>query len=152
MDNRPPPHARVVGRGRISAVPIWTLILIVGVSGIAVGGVALKLIIGVPFTLLALGGLGMLWHSRLWIDGPTLYSRTAYRWNPPIRLDQVRAAHLSDFAENRGRTLWLTPSEGPAQRIDATNLRLVRLYGAMAAHVPRQVANERLQRRMDRYG
>ena len=63
MDKRPGPNARVVGRGRISAVPIWALILLIGVSGIVLGGTAMALIIGVPFTLVALLGFAVLLRS-----------------------------------------------------------------------------------------
>ena len=76
IDPQPGPNARVVGRGRISAVPIWALILLIGVSGALWSAApAMALIIGVPFTLLAVFGLIMLIRSRVWVDGPVLYSR-----------------------------------------------------------------------------
>ena len=45
-------------------------------SGTVLGGTGMALIIGVPFTLLAVFGLVMLIHARVWVDGPVLYSRT----------------------------------------------------------------------------
>ncbi len=89
IDPQPGPNARVVGRGRISAVPIWALILLIGVGCTVVGGTGVALIIGVPFTLLALFGLIMLIRSRVWVDGPVLYSRRTLGYRPPVRLDQL---------------------------------------------------------------
>ena len=152
MDKRPGPDARVVGRGRISAVPIWALILLIGVSGIVLGGTAMALIIGVPFTLLAVFGLGTLIHARVWVDGPVLYSRTLFGHRPPMRLDQLTSARL-DVNHNWGRELWLTGKDGTTLRLDATNLRLVRLYAAMAEFIGPfdRVANDRLRERIEKY-
>jgi hypothetical protein len=150
LDRRPGPNARVVGRGRISAVPIWLLIGLVGVSGLVVGGIALKLIVGVPFTLLAVFGLATLIRSRVWVDGPTLYSRRLFGYEPPIRLDQLVSAELTAFGRNQGRMLLLLGKDGTQLRLDATNLRLKRLYPPMAHYIgPHdRVANELLERRM----
>jgi hypothetical protein len=151
MDGRPGPHARVVGRGRISAVPIWLLIALVGVSMLALGPIAMKLILGLPFTLLAVFGLATLIRSRVWVDGPTLYSRRLAKYGPPIRLDRLRYAELSEFGPNQGRSLELVDKDGTRLRLDATNLRLKRLYAAMAHFIGPYdgVANARLQRRME---
>ena len=151
-DRRPGPHARVVGRGRISAVPIWLLIGIVGMSCLVLGGVALKLLIGLPFTLLALFGCAMLLQARVWVDGATLYSRTLFKYGTPIRLDELASARL-ETNHNWGRELHLRTRDGTRLRLDATNLRLVRLYEALAQFIGPQdrVANETLQRRMERY-
>ena len=51
IDPQPGPNARVVGRGRISSIPIWSLILLIGVGVTVVGGTAMALVVGVPFTL-----------------------------------------------------------------------------------------------------
>ncbi len=150
MDHRPPPGARVVGRGRISSIPIWSLILLIGVSGIVVGGMAMALIVGVPFTLLGLFGLAMLARTRVWVDGPTVYSRTLLRYNPPIRLDELAQANLNQTAQ-LGRELWLVQRDGTTVRLDATNQRLMRLYKAMAPYVPLEVANDRLRQRLERF-
>jgi hypothetical protein len=152
MDKRPGPNARVVGRGRLSAVPIWTLLLLIGVSGIALGGTAMALIIGVPFTLLAVFGLGTLIQARVWVDGPVLYSRTLFGHRPPMRLDQLASARL-EVNYNWGRELWLTGKDGTTLRLDATNLRLVRLYAAMAEIIGPfdRIANDRLLQRMEKY-
>jgi hypothetical protein len=151
MDARPGPNARVVGRGRISAVPIWLLIALVGLSGLVLGGIAMKLIVGLPFTLLALFGLATLIRSRVWVDGPTLYSRRLDKYGPPIRLDRLRYAQLSGFGPNQGRSLELVDRDGTRLRLDATNLRLKRLYAAMAPFVDPNdgIANDLLQRRME---
>lgn len=152
MDKRPGPNARVVGRGRISAVPIWTLILLIGVACIVVGSTAMALIIGVPFTLLAVFGIGTLIQARVWVDGPVLYSRTLFGHRPPMRLDQLTNARL-DVNHSWGRELWLTGKDGTTLRLDATNLRLVRLYAALAEFIGPfdRVANDRLRERMEKY-
>jgi hypothetical protein len=153
MDDRHPgPDARVVGRGRISALPIWLLIGLVGLSSLLLGGVALKLLIGLPFTLLALSGLVMLVRARVWVDGPTLYSRTLFKHRPPVRLDQLLSARLVTN-HNWGRELHLTTRDGKHLRLDATNLRLVRLYEAMAPFVTPHdgIANDLLLKRIERY-
>jgi len=153
MDKRPGPNARVVGRGRISAVPIWALILLVGVSGIVLGGTAMALIVGVPFTLVALFGLGTVIHARVWVDGPVLYSRTVFGYRPPIRLDALRDATLTEPSRNQGPLLLLTAQDGTVVRLDATNLRLVRLYAALGQFIGPfdRVANERLRERVEKY-
>jgi len=152
VDKRPGPNARVVGRGRISIVPIWALILLIGVSGIVLGGTASALIIGVPFTLVALFGFAVLLRSRVWVDGPVLYSRRLFRFRPPVRLDQLRRASLI-VNHSLGRELLITARDGTDLRLDATNLRLVRLYEAMAQFIGPfdPVANERLRKRMEKY-
>jgi hypothetical protein len=151
-DPRPGPEARVVGRGRISMVPVWLLIGLVGVSVLLLGGVALKLLIGAPFTLLALSGLVMLVRARVWVEGATLYSRTMFKHRPPIRLDELLSARLVSNS-NWGRELHLQARDGTRLRLDATNLRLVRLYGAMAPFIGPydRVANDTLLKRIERY-
>ena len=152
IDPQPGPNARVVARGRISAVPIWALILLIGVGCTVVGGTGVALIIGVPFTLLALFGLMMLIRSRVWVDGPVLYSRRTLGYRPPVRLDQLASASLI-VNPNWSRELLLTARDGTHLRLDATNLRLVRLYAAMAEFIGPYdpIANERLQKRMEKY-
>ena len=66
---RPGPSARLVGRGRVLAVPIWLYIGLIGVSVLYFGGLSMSLIIGIPFTLLALFGLTSIAYSRVWVDG-----------------------------------------------------------------------------------
>ena len=151
MDRRPGPNARVVGRGRLSVVPVWLSIGLIGVSVFALGELALTLIVGMPFALLALFGLATLIRSRVWVDGPTLYSRRLFGYAPPIRLDRLARAELTGFGPNQGRSLYLVDKEGTHVRLDATNLRLKRLYAAMAQFIGPfdDVANERLQRRME---
>ena len=111
MDDRPGPTAHVVGRGRLSAVPIWALILLVGVSGIVLGGTAVALVVGVPFTLLAVFGIGTLIHARVWVDGPVLYSAHAVR---PSAGDAAGSAppRALVVTYNQGRQLWLTGKDG----------------------------------------
>ena len=153
MDKRPGPNARVVGRGRISAVPIWTLILLIGVAGIVVGSTAMALLIGVPFTLLAVFGFTMLIRARVWVDGPVLYSRRTFGYRPPVRLDQL-TQRVARSSTPTGAVSCCSPrKDGTHLRLDATNLRLVRLYAAMAEFIGPfdPVANERLQKRMEKY-
>ena len=152
IDPQPGPNARVVGRGRISSIPIWSLILLIGVAGIVVGSTAIALLVGLPFTLLGVFGFIMLIRARVWVDGPVLYSRRTLGYRPPVRLDQLRSASLIVNA-NWGRELLLDAQDGTHLRLDATNLRLVRLYAAMAEFIGPfdPVANDRLQKRMAKY-
>jgi hypothetical protein len=152
IDPQPGPNARVVGRGRISIVPVWALILLIGVTGIVVGGTVMALLVGVPLTVLGVFGFTMLIRARVWVDGPVLYSRRTLGYKPPVRLDQLRSASLNTNASG-GRELLITAKDGTHLRLDATNLRLVRLYEAMAEFIGPfdPVANELLQKRMGKY-
>lgn len=150
QSKRPGPNARVVGRGRILAVPIWLYLLLIGVAVLYFGGISGSLIIGIPFTLLALFGLTSIAVSRVWVEGPLLYSRNAFGYRPPIRMDELRVAALTSFGMNRGRQLLLTMRDGTHLRLDATNLRLKPLYGELARFIPdgSPVANGLLHKRM----
>jgi len=152
IDPQPGPNARVVGRGRISAVPIWALILLIGVSVIVLGGTVMALLVGVPFTVLGVFGFTMLIRARVWVDGPVLYSRRTFGYKSPVRLDQLRSASLI-VNHNWGRELLITAKDGTHLRLDATNLRLVRTYEALAEFIGPfdPVANELLQKRMQKY-
>lgn len=147
---RPGPNARLVGRGRILAVPIWLYIGLIGVAVIFFGGLSMSLIIGIPFTLLALFGLTSIAYSRVWVDGPVLYARHVFGYRPPVRMDALSSAVLTNFGRNSGRQLWLTPRDGKPLRLDATNLRLKPLYGELARYIPEgsHVANPLLHKRM----
>jgi hypothetical protein len=148
---RPGPNARLVGRGRILAVPIWLYLGLIGVSVLYFGGLTMSLIIGVPFTLLALFGLTSIAYSRVWVDGPLLYSRHVFGYRPPVRMDALSSAVLTNFGRNSGRQLWLTPRDGKELRLDATNLRLKPLYAELARYLPSNstIANALLNKRMD---
>ncbi len=149
---RPGPNARVVGRPRVSAVPIWALI-----GGIGLGLVATGKAAGVAFGVFMLAvfalGVGSLIRSRVWVDGPVLYHRNVWGMRTPVRLDALRRAELSAFGRNSGRQLHLLDADGTDLTIDATNLRLARLYEAMAVFIPwdSPVANPLLQKRMAKH-
>ncbi|RKQ86027.1 hypothetical protein C8N24_4035 [Solirubrobacter pauli] len=147
---RPGPNARVVGRGRMLALPIWLYLLLIGVAVVYFGGFSGSLLIGIPFTLLALFGLTSIARSRVWVDGPLLYSRNAFGYRPPMRLDELGSAALTSFGRNRGRQLLLTTRDGTHLHLDATNLRLKPLYGELARFIPEgsSVANPLLHKRM----
>jgi hypothetical protein len=147
---RPGPNARLVGRGRLLAVPLWLYLLLIGVSILYFGGFSGSLIVGIPFTLLALLGLTSIAVSRVWVDGPLLYSRQVFGYRTPIRLDELTSAVLSSLGPNSGRQLFLTTRDGTLVRLDGTNLRLKPLYGELARFIPEgsPVANALLHRRM----
>jgi hypothetical protein len=149
---RPGPGARAVGRPRVSAVIVWTYLLAIGVSGFVYGGTG-GTVLGVCFVALALFGYVSLARTRVWVDGPTLYSRTIRGYGPPIRLDRLTFARLSAFGRNNGRHLTLADADGATVVLDATNIRLARLYAALAEFIRSgdPVADERLQSRMDKY-
>jgi hypothetical protein len=151
MSNRPGPHARVVGRGRLLALPVWLYIGLIGVAVTWFGGLSMSLLIGIPFTALAVFGVASIAYSRVWVDGPVLYTRQIFGYRPPIRLDALRRAELSDWGRHRGRQLHLRDADGNWLQLDATNLRLKPLYGALALHIPAgsPVANARLHKRME---
>ncbi|MDA0185067.1 hypothetical protein OJ997_32480 [Solirubrobacter phytolaccae] len=147
---RPGPNAQLVGRGRVLAVPIWLYLLLIGVAVLYFGGFSGSLIIGIPFTLLALFGLSSIAYSRVWVDGPTIYARHVFGYRKPIRMDELSTALLTNFGPNSGRQLWLTMRDGTQMRLDATNLRLKPLYGELARYIPEgsRIANALLHRRM----
>src|SRR5689334_11269196 len=121
---RPGPNARLVGRGRLLAVPIWLYLLLIGVAVLYFGGISGSLIIGIPFTLLALFGLTSIAVSRVWVDGSRLYSRHVFGYRTPVRLDDLASATCTSFGPHQGRQLLLTTRDGTHLRLDATNLRL----------------------------
>lgn len=132
------------------AVPIWLYIGLIGVAGIYFGGLTMALIIGVPFTLLALFGLLSICFSRVWVDGPLLYTRYMFWYRRPLRMDELHRAELTGWSRHQGRRLILTHKEGNIV-LDATNLRLKPLYGELARFIPAgsAVANPLLHKRMD---
>ena len=147
---RPGPNARLVGRGRFLAIPIWLYLLLIGMSVLYFGGISGSLIIGIPFTLLALFGLSSIAISRVWVDGPWLYSRHVFGYRPPVRMDELSSAILTNFGRRSGRQLWLTSRAGATLRLDATNLRIKPLYGELARFIPEgsPIANPLLHKRM----
>ncbi|MBE2315870.1 hypothetical protein DVA67_007775 [Solirubrobacter sp. CPCC 204708] len=151
MSNRQSPNARLVGRGRLLAVPIWLYLGLIGVAVLVFGGISMSLVIGIPFTLLALFGLASIAYARVWVDGPTLYSRHVFGYREPIRMDELLRAELTGFERYRGRQLWLTRADGKRVVLDATNLRLKPLYGELARYIPAgsSTANPLLHKRME---
>ena len=110
-------------------------------------------IFGACFVALGLFGFASLARGRVWVEGSTLYSRTLRGYGPPIQLERLTVASLSAFGRNSGRRLYLCDADGSSVSLDATNLRLVRLYAALAGFIRSgsPVANERLQYRMDKH-
>jgi hypothetical protein len=149
---RPGPEARLVGRPRVTASVMWAYIGLIGAALVAFGGVV-GAIFGAFMLLVFALGVASLARSRVWIDGPVLYHRNVRGMQEPMRLDRLRRAELSAFGRNSGRQLLLHGADGTVLTIDATNLRLVRLYKALAEFIPPSspVANELLQKRMGKH-
>ena len=147
---RPPDTARLVARGRPIAALIWLWLGSLGAIVAYFGGLSASLAIEIPFLALALVGLSSIAFSRVWIDGRTLYVRHIHSYKPPIRLDALERAELTEINRAAGRALWLTASDGTRTRLDATNMRLKPLYAELALHIPAgsPVANGLLHRRM----
>jgi hypothetical protein len=106
--------------------------------------------VGAAFALLGVGGLIATLRLGAWVDGDKLYSRTLRGYQPVVRLDRLTDAHLTAFGPNSGRQLRLTDADGARVSLDATNMRIERLYESLARH-PGVPASELLQRRMARY-
>lgn len=149
--SRPGPDAKVVARPRVVSVLLWVVLLAIGGFGLTRGGGGVA--IGVFFALLGILGLASTLLSRAWVDGTVLRYRTLLGHRPAVRLDRLTSAHLTNFDGTNGRQLRLIDSDGAAVEIDATNLRLQRLYAVLADHIrpDTPVANELLKRRMDRH-
>jgi hypothetical protein len=139
----------VVGRPRVVAAVGWACIGLIAIALVAIGSPG-ALLFGIPMLLVFLIGVGTLVRSRVWVDGPVLYHRNVWGMRPPVRLDRLRRAELSAFGRNSGRQLQLLDADGTDLTIDATNLRLARLYEVLAGYIPRDspVANPLLQKRM----
>jgi hypothetical protein len=149
---RPGTGARVVGRPRVTAAIVWAYIALIGGALVAVGGAGATIFGGLMLAVFALGA-ATLARSRVWVDGPVLYYRTALGMRPPLRLDRLRSATLTSFGRNRGRQLVLWDADGTTLTIDATNLRLVRLYEVLASFIrwDDPAAGELLQKRMAKH-
>jgi hypothetical protein len=149
---RPGPDARLVGRPRVTALVIWAYIGLIGAAIVAQGSTG-AVIFGALFLALFLFGAATTLRSRVWVDGPVLYYRRLLGFRPPLRLDRLRVASLSAFGRNSGRQLRLVDREGTDLVVDATNLRLVRLYAALAPFIDADdpVANELLHKRMAKH-
>src|SRR6185312_15692404 len=89
-------------------------------------------------------------RTRVWVDGNLLRVRTLRGYAQPIRLDRLRVAALSGWGYNRGRQLHLRDADGAKLTLDATNIRLKRLYAALVPFIGPfdRAANEALVRRV----
>jgi hypothetical protein len=136
----------------VVALLLWAALLTGGITAV-VRTTGVSLAIGAFFALLGALGLASTAVSRTWVDGTVLRHRTLLGHRPPVRLDRLRIAHLTNFDATNGRQLRLTDADGAAVEIDATNLRIKRLYEVLAGHIRHDspVANELLQRRLSRY-
>jgi hypothetical protein len=149
---RPGPGARVVGRPRVVSVIGFGCILGIGVSVLADGSAA-ALVIGGFTAAVAVCGLVVTVSTRVWVDGAKLHVRRLGRDARPLRLDRLTRAELSHPGADSGRSLSLADADGVTLRLDATNVRLERLYEVLAAHIRHDdpVADQPLQRRMAKY-
>jgi hypothetical protein len=159
---RPGPAAYVVGRPRIASVVGASVMLAVGVQGLAAfaDGRSDESLVGIFFTLFASLSLFLLLTTRVWVEGQVLRYRKFWRYGPPVRLDRLTEASLSDFAQYSGQQLRLSDADGATVLLDVINTRLVPLYAVLAKHIPHsdrdspyghRVANEKLHRRMAKH-
>jgi len=152
-DRRPGPDARVVGRPRVVAIAGWSALLAIGVFGLVGRTGAAAAVVSALFALV--GGFGLVAALRLraWVGGAEVYSRTLRGYRPVVRLDRLTDAYLTPFGADSGRQLRLRDADGTRVELDATNMRIDRLYAALAQHIRHDddVANDLLQRRLARY-
>jgi hypothetical protein len=142
----------VVGRPRALAILGWCTLLAIGVIGLA-DWTGATVVVGALFALLGAFGLTATLRQRVWVAGDLLYSRRLLGFQPAIRLDRLTDAHLTHFSPDKGRQLQLTDADGARAELDATNMRIARLYPVLAQHIRHDhpTANDLLQRRMAKY-
>jgi hypothetical protein len=142
----------VVGRPRALAILGWCTLLAIGVTGLA-GRTGATVVVGVLFALLGAFGLTATLRQRVWVAGNLLYSRRLLGFQPAVRLDRLTDARLTHFSADKGRQLRLTDADGARAELDATNMRIARLYPVLAQHIRHDnpTANDLLQRRMAKY-
>ena len=149
---RPSRNARVVGRPRVTSTIVFLFVSAIGAAVAADGRVGailfggFMLVVGV-FCIVAT------WRTRVWVDGAVLYMRTVRGYADPIHLDRLTSAVLSDWGANRGRQLFLRDADGAELRLDATNVRLKRLWEALGPFIGPfdRAANEALKQRVAKY-
>jgi hypothetical protein len=149
---RPGPDARVVGRPRVTSALMFVFIAAIG-AGVAADGRTGAVVFGGFMLVVAVFCLLATLRTRVWVDGSVLYVRNVRGYAEPIRLDRLTVAALSDWGMNRGRQLFLRDADGAELRLDATNLRLRRLYAALAPFIGPfdRAANEALAQRVAKY-
>lgn len=141
---------RLVGRPRPLSLLGFAVLLAIGVFGLTRDGGG---VVGGAFT--AVGGISFaaIAYARVWVDGPLLEVRTAFRGTRSVRLDQLTSLELSAFGMYQGPMLTVRDAAGTRLAIDATNLRLVPLYALLAqrlcADAPQ--TNPLLERRLARH-
>jgi hypothetical protein len=141
-----------VGRPRVVAIVGWCTLLAIGVAGL-VRWTGATLVVGALFALVGAFGLVATLRSRVWISGTEMHSRALRGYRPAIRLDRLTDAFLTPFGPDSGRQLRLADADGARVELDATNMRIERLYAVLAQHIRHDdhVANDLLQRRMAKY-
>ncbi|MEV6492504.1 hypothetical protein AB0M20_28370 [Actinoplanes sp. NPDC051633] len=142
----------MVGRPRVVAIAGWCVLLAIGVYGL-VRWTGAVLVVGALFALLGMFGLISTLWLRVWVSGGVLHYRTLRGYRPVVRLDRLTTASLTPFGADSGRQLRLADADGASVQLDATNMRIERLYPMLAQYLRHDddVANDLLQRRMARY-
>ena len=142
----------MVGRPRVLAIVGWCMLLAIGITGL-VNWTGATVVVGVLFAALGAFGLTATLRQRVWVAGNVLYSRRLLGFQPAVRLDRLTDARLTHFSADSGRQLHLTDADGARAELDATNMRIARLYPVLAEHIRHDnpTANDLLQRRMDKY-
>jgi hypothetical protein len=148
---RPGPHARLVGRGRVTAFVAWACVGALSATAF-VDGSAGAILFGSLFILVGLWGCGAVVWGRVWIDRDVLYARKLGGWDVPLRLDCLTRAEIADWTSTTSRIVHVSDATGTTLKLDATSWRLTRLYAALADYIAPDspVANRRLHRRMAR--
>ena len=151
-DGNPGPDAKAVGRPRVVAIIGWCVLLAIGVTGL-IRWTGAALVVGVLFTLLGAFGLVATMRLRVWISGTVVHSRSLRGYGSAIRLDRLTNAFLTPFGADSGRQLRLADADGSSVTLDATNMRIERLYAVLAQYIRHDddLANDLLQRRMAKY-
>jgi hypothetical protein len=139
----------VVGRPRVISVLGFAAIGAIG-AGVAADGRTGAVLFGAFMLVVAVFCLIATLRTRVWVDGNVLYVRTLRGYADPVRLDRLTVAALSDWGPNQGRRLFLRDAAGSEVRLDATNIRLKRLYAALAPFIGPfdRSANEALAQRV----
>jgi hypothetical protein len=122
----------VVGRPRVISVLGFAAIGAIG-AGVAADGRTGAVLFGAFMLVVAVFCLIATLRTRVWVDGNVLYVRTVRGYADPLQLDRLTVAALSDWGPNQGRRLFLRDAAGSEVRLDATNIRLKRLYAARRA-------------------
>jgi len=150
--HRPGPNARVVGRPRVTSTIVFLCVAGIG-AGVAADGRVGAILFGGFMLVVGVFCIVATWCTRVWVDGAVLYTRTVRGYADPIHLDRLTSAVLSDWGLNRGRQLFRRDDGGAELRLDATNVRLKRLWEALGPFIGPfdRAANEALKQRVSRY-